>query len=177
MIKKVLKKGLHIMLTIQMIIAIILCAILFIPTIFGFRTYAVMSDSMYPELKKGYVVFVDTKVEPDSMEVGDIIAFNLTPETCAIHRAVEKSDKSYVTKGDLNASKDVAPVYFNNVIGLARGKIPVIGYIQMFFMTLAGKITGFSIILFDIILYILLLHFSGLKDELESKEKTEVSAT
>ena len=53
----------------------------------------------------------------------------------------------------------------------------MIGYIQMFFMTLAGKITGFSIILFDIILYILLLRFSGLKDELESKEKTEVSAT
>lgn len=61
MIKKILKKYFNGFVSIQMILAVVFCGIVLVPKLFGYTSFAVLSDSMYPEIKKGYMVFVDTK--------------------------------------------------------------------------------------------------------------------
>ena len=149
-----------------MILAVVFCGIVLVPKLFGYTSFAVLSDSMYPEIKKGYMVFVDTKVDPKDIEVGDILAFYLTPETCATHRVVEKNEEigSFVTKGDLNATKDVAPVYYNNVIGRTEGKVPLV---------VMGKIIAFSLIIFDIVIYILIIRDTNKEKQNKKEQENE----
>lgn len=175
MIKKILKKYFNGFVSIQMILAVVFCGIVLVPKLFGYTSFAVLSDSMYPEIKKGYMVFVDTKVDPKDIKVGDILAFYLTPETCATHRVVEKNEEigSFVTKGDLNATKDVAPVYYNNVIGRTEGKVPLVGYIQIFLMSFMGKIIAFSLIIFDIVIYILIIRDTNKEKQNKKEQENE----
>ena len=175
MIKKIFKKYFNGFVSLQMIFAVIFCGIVLVPKLFGYTSFAVLSDSMYPEIKKGYMVFVNTKVDPKDIEIGDILAFYLTPDACATHRVVEKNEEigSFVTKGDLNATKDVAPVYYNNVIGRTEGKVPLVGYIQIFLMSVAGKIITFSLIIFDIVIYILIMKDTNKKKRNEEEQKNE----
>lgn len=119
--------------------------------------------------------FCRYKVDPKDIEVGDILAFYLTPETCATHRVVEKNEEigSFVTKGDLNATKDVAPVYYNNVIGRTEGKVPLVGYIQIFLMSVMGKIIAFSLIIFDIVIYILIIRDTNKEKQNKKEQENE----
>ena len=54
MIKKILKKYFNGFVSIQMILAVVFCGIVLVPKLFGYTSFAVLSDSMYPEIKKGY---------------------------------------------------------------------------------------------------------------------------
>ena len=61
MIKKILKKYFNGFVSIQMILAVVFCGIVLVPKLFGYTSFAVLSDSMYPEIKKGYMVFVESR--------------------------------------------------------------------------------------------------------------------
>ena len=78
-----------------------------------------------------------------------------------------------MTKGDLNATKDVAPVYYNNVIGRTEGKVPLEGYIQIFLMSVMGKIIAFSLIIFDIVIYILIIRDTNKEKQNKKEQENE----
>ena len=44
------------------------------PSVFGFRTYSIITNSMYPKLKKGDVILIKEQ-KMDSYKVGDIVTF------------------------------------------------------------------------------------------------------
>ena len=70
-------------------------------------------------------------VDPATIEVGDIIAFNhaLDPEVTMSHRVVEVLEDGFQTKGDANEDPDLWAVPAANVIGRVRFHIPHLGYV------------------------------------------------
>lgn len=103
----------------------------------GFFKYyflAIVSPSMSPNIKRGDVVIVDklTDKEKDVIEVGDVLVYR-NDNRVIVHRVVQKNDSqdgnyTYRTKGDNNDDIDAMVIYEKDIIGVARLRIPAIGY-------------------------------------------------
>lgn len=98
---------------------------------------AVTSQSMYPALKRGDLVFIEGVDRAVDLKVGQIIAFE-TENGFGIHRIVRVAGETITTKGDANFAEDES-IDFDQVIGRAltvRGrlaKIPYLGNLPLFF--------------------------------------------
>jgi len=80
----------------------------------------VTSQSMWPVLKRGDLVFIKS-VEPEDIEVGQVIAFR-HKGGMAVHRVVRTDEWNITTKGDANLRAD-SPILYNDVVG----RVPTIG--------------------------------------------------
>lgn len=105
-------------------------------TLFGYKAYAITTDSMSPNLKKGDIAIVDTNAE---YQVGDIITF--LPQgyhKTITHRIIEYREQtnSYITKGDNNGKEDVYKVTGTDVIGKQVFRIPFLGNIILIFKSM-----------------------------------------
>lgn len=131
-------------------------AILLVPRIFGYDTFAVLSGSMEPTYKVGSIVYVD-KIPAEEIKVKDPIAFHMEKDTVATHRVVkiDKEKKVFYTKGDANDVQDQLPVPFDNVIGKATVSIDKLGFLATNIKTKRGILTGICILLFVFLLYII----------------------
>jgi signal peptidase len=112
----------------------------------------VESGSMAPNIQRGDIVFVQGTSRTNITtyrhgvamsytsfdDYGDVIIFrpngdsNRTP---IIHRAMHLVEDGYITKGDNNPSYDqhyLKPVREEWIIGVARFRIPYVGYIPLF---------------------------------------------
>ncbi len=126
------------------------------PSVFGFRTYSIITSSMEPVLHRGDVILVQEK-KADSYEVGDIITFKGTSGDLkgkiVTHKIVgikpENGRNIFYTKGIQNISEDPA-VYEEEILGK---------YIYKFrFFSLIEKIMdtkiGFVLIIIIPLIYI-----------------------
>lgn len=100
---------------------------------FKYSISAIASDSMYPELRRGDAIIIekaDTK-NRNELKQGTIVAFEENGEIIT-HRilAIEKTEgKEYIiTKGDNNDTKDVTKKTKDDIIGIVKFKIPLVGY-------------------------------------------------
>ena len=77
--------------------------------------------SMYPTIKPGYTVYLESYKSRDEVNPGDIIALKQN-EIIILHRIIfvfESENKKYLmTRGDASLTSD-APVEFNQIIGKA----------------------------------------------------------
>lgn len=101
---------------------------------------AITSSSMWPELKKHDLVFIEG-VAPQEIKVGDIIVYKAGlvleggAEGFVIHRVIEIKGDSFVTKGDANTTTD-SPTRFTKLVGrtVEMGdkplRIPKLGFIS-----------------------------------------------
>ncbi|RLF66993.1 MAG: signal peptidase I [Thermoplasmata archaeon] len=87
----------------------------------------VLTGSMEPTLKVGDIVIL-RKVTRDEIQIGDIIAYRLHGNV-VIHRVVNITGETIVTKGDANAAPDPWEVSFKDVIGAPGIRIPYLGWI------------------------------------------------
>ena len=100
---------------------------------FHYSISAIASDSMYPELKRGDAVILEktNKSNINSLKKGMIVAFEEEGEIVT-HRILTielQEGKEYIiTKGDNNDTKDVTKKAKDDIIGIVRFKIPLIGY-------------------------------------------------
>ena len=100
---------------------------------FRYSISAIASDSMYPELKRGDAVILEktNKSNINSLKKGMIVAFEEEGEIVT-HRILTielQEGKEYIiTKGDNNDTKDVTKKAKDDIIGIVRFKIPLIGY-------------------------------------------------
>jgi signal peptidase len=121
----------------------------------------VVSQSMVPNLGVGDFIIVGEVTDFDQVQagppqVGDILVFQRsTPgDEYIVHRAVEKYNEGgvwrFVTKGDNNAYPDGTPVPEGQVVGVVRGRIPILGYFSLFIKTLSGflLVIGFMVVAF-----------------------------
>lgn len=83
----------------------------------------VMTDSMEPTIMEGDFIVME-EVDPESLEVGDVISFFATEQDQVIiktHRIVEidtsSGFKSFTTRGDNNEVNDTVPVFSNDIVG------------------------------------------------------------
>ncbi|MBQ9662016.1 MAG: signal peptidase I [Oscillospiraceae bacterium] len=132
------------------LLAVILTSIpLAIPRLLGYETYNVTSGSMEPALPVGSVIYVEA-VEPDKVQVGDIIAYYVD-STVVTHRVVENRiiGGEYITKGDANEMEDFSSVQYRDLVGRVRYHVPLLGGYLMIFSSQVTKI------------YLLVLAFCG----------------
>lgn len=83
-----------------------------VPTIFGYRLFFVVTDSMEPVYTKG-TVLITVPVKEDTLIVNEIYAYRagekdngLNP--IVVHRLVDISEDKYIFKGDNNVAPDKA---------------------------------------------------------------------
>lgn len=98
----------------------------------GYQVYNVVSGSMEPTYSVGDLLYVKT-VDPTTVQVGDPITFVLNEAlVVATHRVVEidPENQHFYTKGDANETADASPVHFNNLIGIPKFRIPLLGYVS-----------------------------------------------
>ena len=83
-------------------------------------TLTVISNSMFPALKRGDMIIV-TAVKPEEIGVGTVIVFR-HGQGLAVHRVVRTGEDTLTTKGDANTEED-EPITYDAVVG----KVPMIG--------------------------------------------------
>lgn len=146
--------GLIIVITIVLLVT---AAGLLIPKAMGYEMFAVLSGSMEPFYHVGSIVYVDTSISADEIQVGDPISFKIDASTVATHRVVEidKEQREFITKGDANEVVDVAPVSFGNLIGKATISIPYLGYVTLNIKSKQGMMVAICIVLALILLFLI----------------------
>lgn len=111
--------------TVVVIIAIAFVAI----RLLGWNMFSVDSSSMTPKLPVNSLILVQ-KIEPEKIEVGDIVTYILNDNNILVtHRVVEidSAKQTFTTKGDANESNDSAPVHWGNVVGKVVFCVPGLG--------------------------------------------------
>lgn len=167
--------------------AIIVGAVLFAanqsPTksVFGFRYYTVLTDSMKPEFITGDMVIVKLKDATD-IQQGDIITFNPSSSSDAYltHRVTEKIENyegtgvtCFRTKGDANNSEDSFLIDESRVIGTVAVAVPKLGTVVRF-VQLRWYFVIPLIILIVVFFRLLEIYFSS--EEEDSNSETENQA-
>ena len=96
---------------------------------------AITSGSMWPELQKGDLVFIQG-IDPRTLQVDDIVVYTNRKNAFTIHRVVELKEDSLVTKGDANNVND-DPVQYEDIVGKLytigdwNARIPKLGLISI----------------------------------------------
>ena len=107
-----------------MVVTLLLVAVMYIPHLFGIKTYVVTSGSMEPEFPVGSLVYVE-KVNPSEIKVGDTITFYLKETNIvATHQVYEVDIKNRLFRtqginnfdGDGKILHDAEPVYYNYLL-------------------------------------------------------------
>ncbi len=96
---------------------------------------AITSNSMWPTLKKGDLVFIQGVAKSD-LKVGDIVVYANEQNFFTIHRISELRENDLTTKGDANSVND-SPVKYQDIVGrLLRfgshyARLPKLGIISI----------------------------------------------
>lgn len=103
-----------------------------IPSIFGYKPFIVLSDSMDNVIRKGDLIFVKN-IDPSKLNKKDVIAFRDDEGTVTTHRIIDIVNNDnieyFVTKGDNNNSQDQSLVEYSDVEGVFKSRIPYVGNI------------------------------------------------
>lgn len=112
MIKKIGKRIVDIIILILLICVISLIFTGFKtgkPTVFGYRPYIVMTDSMVPTLPV-HSFLIGVPVDAEDVQIGDIIVYsageNNIISPSIIHRVIDITDEGFIFKGDHNEEAD-----------------------------------------------------------------------
>ena len=102
--------------------------------IFKYRSMSIGSQSMYPNISKGDIVVIeqyDTDEEIRSIIKGEVLVFK-HDGIIIVHRVTNVREKDgriiFNTKGDNNNAEDAYDIDQSQVVGVARFRIPYIGY-------------------------------------------------
>ena len=101
----------------------------------GFRPFILKSESMEPVYMKGSLCWVNTRVDLDSVEVGDVLVYRSPANTLVLHRIVGKESTDDHTslpvtmQGDANSMSQVVTLSSINFIGKEAFTIPRLGVV------------------------------------------------
>jgi signal peptidase len=113
-------------------LAVLAVGVILVSGIFRYWALAIASDSMNPEIKPGDVVVIDKDFGAVAdIELGSVVAFR-HDGVVVTHRLIDvKHDASGIkiqTKGDNNSSNDAWVVREDDLVGVVRWKIPLVGW-------------------------------------------------
>ena len=92
--------------------------------LFGLRPYILESSSMEPTMTKGSLCLVNVKVDPEDLNVGDVVVYRLD-RTLVMHRLVGDG----LLQGDANAEPQQVTLDHTNFIGREVASYPGLGNI------------------------------------------------
>ena len=116
-------------------VSILLMSAAMIPRLFGVMPYGIVSGSMEPVIPVGSLAFIDGRDR--SPDIGTIVAFRTDNGQVVTHRVVGTESGGYVTKGDANEAKDPNVLRRDNVLGVYRTHVPLLGFV---FLSMPVKI-------------------------------------
>jgi signal peptidase len=171
------------LLSVAIIVGAVMFAVSQSPTksIFGFRYYTVLTDSMKPEFVTGDMVIVKLKNATD-IQQGDVITFNPSSDSEAYltHRVTEKLENyegtgvtCFKTKGDANNTEDSFLIDESRVIGTVKFYLPKLGYILRFVQLRWYFIAPLVILLF--VFMELLKRYFELRNGKDDEDRSEGS--
>ena len=116
-----------------------------VPSIGGVMPLIVLTDSMYPDIKSGDIIFAK-KTDANSIEVGDDISFfdpagnGTSIVTHRVTEIIEEDGKlSFRTKGINNNTEDRVTVPAEKLVGEYTGiRIALAGNVALFMQTIPG---------------------------------------
>lgn len=98
-----------------------------VPTLFGKVVLEIQTDSMYPTLSAGDVIFCDKVTDPSTLRIGDIITYWTVingERVLNTHRIVEIYDGGdyliFATKGDNNTEMDALTVHESEIVAVYK---------------------------------------------------------
>jgi len=172
---KTAKKIWDITTTALVVLVVILATLLVGARFIGLTPFTVLSGSMEPTYHVGALIYVK-KVDPYTLEAGDVITYSISEKMVATHRIVEvvpdEEDPEVIrfkTKGDANEAEDGSLVHYKNVQGTPIFTIPYLGYIANYIQNPPG--TYFAIAAAAIILLLIFLPDLFEKEKKETDEK------
>lgn len=170
-----LRKICNILSTTMLGIMGLIAAVLILPNLIGFKSMAVLSGSMEPNISVGSIVFV-REVEADTLEVGDVISYRLSGTTAVTHRinSIDPATQQFITKGDANESVDSAPISANQIMGKVMFHLPLLGYISIYIRTPLGIAVACGVFMVLILLTYLPDIFAGKKAKQEEEKNEEI---
>ena len=143
-----------------------------VPSIFGYKAFIVLSDSMETEISQGDLV-ITKNVEGKDLKENDIIAFRHTDEYAVTHRIINvietEDDVCFETKGDNNNTKDLNQICSSKIEGKYIKKIPKLGSVLLFFQ----QPYGIAILILILILVLLLAYVTTNEKQKISKKEYE----
>lgn len=124
----------------------------------GYEVLVVQSGSMEPVYHVGSLIYVKS-VEPEELEVGDVITFELGNGVRGTHRIIEILDNngelSFITKGDANEVEDNKPVVEDAIVGQVKFTIPKLGFFITYIQQPPGTYIAISVAAMLLLLIIL----------------------
>ena len=165
--KGMLKKICNFFSSLIFIILLLIALVMFVPNILGYKSFAVISGSMEPNIHVGSIVYAK-EADFNDLRVDDIISYQLSSDTMVTHRivSIDNEKQTVVTKGDTNDVEDSAPVSKENIIGKVAFSIPLLGYISLNVKTPLG-----ILVICGIVAVLILLNF--LPDVFEKEDEKE----
>ncbi len=159
--------------TIILILLAALAVLLLVPRFMGFRTLAVLSGSMEPNIPVGSIVYTK-EIAPEELVAGDVLTYKINGTTMVTHRIVEvdTANKQFITKGDANEVNDGSPVIYDQVVGKAAFSVPLIGYISIYIRTPLG-IAAICAVVFVMLLLNLLPELFEKKEKAPAENENE----
>jgi len=144
-----------------------------IPDFLGIKPFIVVTGSMEGTIDGGDLIITKV-VEPEALEVGDIIAYSIDTSVIT-HRIIEETQvdgqPAFITKGDANNIEDQDPVTFDQIESIYLFRIAGLGNVAMFMQTPVGMLVFIGIPLCCFILYdIIWRRFQAKKDSKKDDE-------
>lgn len=140
-----------------------------VPTFFGYRPFAVQTDSMKPEFEAGDMIIDEVITDATDLKVGDVITYWTIiegEEVLNSHRITSITDyENYLyfdTKGDNNTVGDNTGVHQNDIVGRYLFKIPMLGSLIDFLQTGTGFLIIIVVPVFVFFIYQLAEFFKAL---------------
>lgn len=137
-----------------------------VPSIFGIRPFSIQSESMYPTLKPGDLIFDTAVRDTDELKVGDIITYWTVingERVLNTHRIVGIYDgggyRIFGTKGDNNTAEDALTVHESEIVGKFSRRIGGLGKVIDYLQTSTGFLIVVVIPVFIFFLYHLVQFF------------------
>lgn len=89
----------------------------------GYRPFILVSPSMEPLYPKGSLSWIDTKVEPDELQVGDVVVARTKVGNLIMHRLIGEN----LLQGDANPNPQEMTLDRTNFVGREAFTIPGLG--------------------------------------------------
>lgn len=137
-----------------------------VPSLFGIRVFSIQTESMYPTLLPGDLIFDTAVKEPEELRVGDVITYWTVingERVLNTHRIHEIYDGGgyliYATKGDNNTIADPLTVHESEVVGKYSFRVASLGKVFDYLQTSTGFLIVIVIPVFLFFLFHLIQFF------------------
>jgi signal peptidase len=156
----------------------------YVPFIAKYDHYVIATNSMEPVIDVGDIVIIDTDVNYEELEAGDIIAFYADirgdgKQEVVVHYLASvttgEEGRTYRTKPEVSEELDPWTLDDADLVGTHVATIPKIGPVLLFAQSTIGRI---ALILDVVLIYVLFSFFPSTKkpnkpDKIEDKKAEE----